>query len=185
MHEPNQHSKDEFQMWQAIQHGDTLAFAQFYDFHVHALYRYAQRITHDEGLIDDAIQDVFFELWNKRAKINYPNSFRFYLLAMLRNRIMYVAKNTKFTFLEKEDDFQEESSSPETAYIEEEVMTTQQTEVKNYLSKLPENQQQALVLRFFEELSYPEIATLMQIKEQSVRNLIQRSISKLRELMKS
>ncbi len=178
------HINEESNMWREIQNGDKEIFALFYDSHIHALHRYAQRITKDEVLIADAIQDVFYELWKNREKITLPKSFRYYLLAMLRNRIIFLSKDSKWVYIDIEnEDASEIAASPESNYINLEFQATQKSLMQHYLKMLPDNQQQILVLRFFEELSYPQIADLLQIKEQSVRNLIQRAIQKLRELM--
>ena len=52
--------------------------------------------------------------------------------------------------------------------------------VNRLLSGLTRNQREAMHLRFFEGLSYDEIAEIMQINYQSVKTLIYRSVSKIR-----
>jgi RNA polymerase sigma-70 factor (ECF subfamily) len=183
LQEPHRNIEEEAYWWQAIQSGDKKAFSLFYDFHIQGLYRYAQRVTRDDIIIADAIQDIFFEVWKNREKLSPPKSFRFYLLAMLRNRIIYLSKDTHYIPLERVAETSEMSESPEENFIEHEFIATKNKQVHHFLKMLSDNQQQILILRFFEELSYSEIADLLQIKEQSVRNLIQRSILKLRDLM--
>ncbi len=184
MQDKAQHTNNELLLWQAIQQGDQAAFATLYDAHIHALYRYAQRITQDEVLIADAIQDIFLELWRSRQRLACPQAFRHYLLGMLRNRLILLHK--KNNFISTDSDITADLSiSPENEYIHLEQQQTQQKHLGSYLKMLPSNHQQVLALRFYEEMSYAEIADLMGIKEQSVRNIVQRAISKLRSLMES
>jgi RNA polymerase sigma factor (sigma-70 family) len=49
------------------------------------------------------------------------------------------------------------------------------------LNNLSPRQYEAIVLRFYNKLSYLEIAEVMDVTEQSVRNLIQRGIESLRQ----
>ena len=82
------------------------------------------------------------------------------------------------------ENYEDDTETPEELLIISELLESQKNRLQLYFEQLPNNQQQVLTLRFFEELSYPEIADFLQIREQSVRNLIQRAIQKLRELMR-
>lgn len=180
-----QHIINEAALWDSIKNGNHQSFSVFYDTHIQALDRYAQRMTKDNQLIADAIQDVFLEVWKNRQTLNQPTSWRYYLLAMVRNRIIKLAKNETGVYAnEGWENYEDDTETPEELLIISELLQSQKNRLQLYFEQLPNNQQQVLTLRFFEELSYPEIAGFLQIREQSVRNLIQRAIQKLRELMK-
>jgi len=53
--------------------------------------------------------------------------------------------------------------------------------LQQLMARLPERQQEVIRLRFYDNFSWEEIAGILQINEQSVRNLVQRAIVKLRE----
>jgi RNA polymerase sigma-70 factor (ECF subfamily) len=180
-----QHIINEATLWDSIKNGNHQSFSVFYDTHIQALDRYAQRMTKDNQLIADAIQDVFLEVWKNRQTLNQPTSWRYYLLAMVRNRIIKLAKNETGMYAnEGWENYEDDTETPEELLIISELLESQKNRLQLYFEQLPNNQQQVLTLRFFEELSYPEIADFLQIREQSVRNLIQRAIQKLRELMR-
>ncbi|MDI9882194.1 RNA polymerase sigma factor [Flectobacillus longus] len=180
-----QHIINEVTLWDSIKNGNHQSFSVFYDTHIQALDRYAQRMTKDNQLIADAIQDVFLEVWKNRQTLNQPTSWRYYLLAMVRNRIIKLAKNETGVYTnEGWENYEDDTETPEELLIISELLESQKNRLQLYFEQLPNNQQQVLTLRFFEELSYPEIADFLQIREQSVRNLIQRAIQKLRELMR-
>ncbi len=62
-------------------------------------------------------------------------------------------------------------------------MAQQRTErVQQWLDSLPPRQQEALLLRYYQDFSYVEIADLLSINEQSVRNLVQKALQKIRQL---
>ena len=74
-----------------------------------------------------------------------------------------------------------QTNSFETDLIAQENQSEQIHKLRASMAKLPPRQQEAIRLRFFDEFSLEEIASIMQMNQQSVRNLIQRSIKKLRQ----
>ena len=74
--------------WEAFRKGDRDAFAQLYDEHAPPLIVYGIRVSGDEGLVRDVIQDLFVEIWRSRANLQSPGSVRGYLLKALRYKLM-------------------------------------------------------------------------------------------------
>ncbi|HEY9046746.1 MAG TPA: sigma-70 family RNA polymerase sigma factor [Ohtaekwangia sp.] len=170
-------------LWSEIRCGNKHALAQLYDLHVKALYNYGRKICPNTALVEDAIQDVFIDLWRYQQKLATPVSIRFYLYASLRRRIIKEdqrnASAIRFDF--QWDDINLISLSEEARVIQHEEVHAQSQLLKYNLNNLSPRQYEAIVLRFYDELSYAEIADLMQVNEQSVRNLIQRGLEHLRQ----
>ena len=73
----NQASKEKgHQLWQAIQLSDQIAFDQFYVLYVKLLYNYGCQLTVDVGLVEDCIQELFIQLWQKRATLIFKSSIK-------------------------------------------------------------------------------------------------------------
>ena len=64
--------------------------------------------------------------------------------------------------------------------IREEVIIFQLNELKRQMLTLPTREREALHLRYYEDLSVPEIAEVMNVNRQSVSNFLQKALSKLR-----
>src|SRR5690606_10543545 len=79
--------------WCAFKNGDRNAFAEIYRQQVRDLLNYGYKVTSDRRLIEDSIQDLFFELWKNRAGLSDTTSVRFYLFKALRFKIMRNAKS--------------------------------------------------------------------------------------------
>jgi RNA polymerase sigma-70 factor (ECF subfamily) len=65
--------------------------------------------------------------------------------------------------------------------VEKEGSDQQLERLKRYLNNLSPRQYEAIVLRFYDEMSYADIAAVMEVNEQSVRNLVQRGLEHLRQ----
>jgi len=76
------------------------------------------------------------------------------------------------------------SPSQEDALIEEEWETERNKKVRNSLHSLTKRQREAIYLKFFNQLSYHEVAAIMDLHVDSVYNLISKSIDLLRKRLK-
>ncbi|HEY9488870.1 MAG TPA: sigma factor, partial [Chryseosolibacter sp.] len=79
-------------IWKAFKKGSKEAFATIYKEHVRDLLNYGYKVTSDRRLIEDSIQDLFFELWKNRSGLSDTDSIRFYLFRALRYKIVRNAK---------------------------------------------------------------------------------------------
>ena len=171
------------QLWNSFKSGDRDAFARIYNTYIEDLLSYGYRVTSNRQLIKDSIQDVFLHLWLQRENLSDTDSVKFYLFRALRNRIVrnIETQHEKPTAAYDSPlenllvDFPFEQSIMETEMHEEQVK-----HLRDAIGKLPKRQQEVIQLRFNQNFSLEEISDLMQISNQSVRNLLHRSLSELR-----
>ena len=78
--------------WREVQNDDKDAFDKLYHYHVDALFNYGSKLTRDNQLIEDAIQDVFISLWNGRKKLTVKTTIRGYLLSSVRRQVIFLLK---------------------------------------------------------------------------------------------
>jgi len=177
-------NEEESALWIRFKSGDGDALAEIYEKYVDILYNYGYHIVPDISLVQDAIQDLFAALWQTRGNLAIPMSVKYYLFRSLRRQIYRSLEAARRYEAFPDPDVHRSlfsSFSHETLLIENETLEEQFRTLQNALLNLPARQLEAIRLRFFERFELQEVAGIMQMNEQSVRNLIQRAIRKLRQ----
>ncbi|MCE6991092.1 RNA polymerase sigma factor [Dyadobacter sp. CY323] len=171
-------------LWKAFQRGDEEAYSELYRTHIKHMYRYGMSLVPvSEAFVLDCIHDVFMEIWMKRDRITEPDNIKFYLLKALKVRILHLFARTERPYESFHDSsFNElwEEPSTEEIFSQQEETVNRKEFVENLISKLPPRQQEAIRLRFIEELDYDQIGVLLSINHQSAKNLIFRAIENMR-----
>lgn len=169
------------QIWDALRKGDQSALRKIYDQEFTYLYNYGRKISSDQSLVEDSIQDLFIEIWNRRENLSSTDSIRKYLAISLKRKLIRQTKKSQKTSL-KEDfstyDFAAEISV-ETKMISDESKLEQLQLLKSGFSKLPARQQEVIYLKFYTGMDNESIAETMNITNQSVRNLAHKAIKTL------
>lgn len=170
--------------WQAFQQGDEGAYTQLYQQHVRALYRYGMSLVPaSEAFVLDCVHDVFTEIWVKRARLTTPDNVRFYLLKALKIRIIsLLERKERPSQALSDNEFEDLWAEPnELELLEElEAATNRQERLQLLIAQLPPRQQEALKLRFVENMDYNQIGEVLAINQQSAKNLVFRAVEKLR-----
>ena len=169
--------------WDAFRAGDRTAFGQIYDQHIQELLSYGYRITNDRQLIRDSIQDLFLHLWTQRENLSPTDSIKFYLYRSLRNRITRNAR--KYTTLATDlqgvtQDILAELPL-ENSWIAQENQQEQANKLRAAIGRLPKRQQEVIQLRYYHDFNAEEIAKILEVNNQSVRNLLHQAIGRLRD----
>jgi len=178
-------NSDDKALWQAFRLGDEIAYSILYQRYVRVLFAYGKKLLPNEAAVEDLIQDLFIDLWQSKARLSDVESPKFYLFRSLRRRIhkslQPETKNNQSWECTSEDVLPVTLPS-EFYIIEEEDFQKQKDSLNSSLKSLPIRQYEVLMLRFYQDFSYAEISEILSIHEQSVRNLIQRAVLKLRHL---
>ena len=180
-------SKEQEQaLWREMITGDKRAFENIYKQYFHSLINYGFRITQNEDLIEDAIQDIFLNLWNNKSHLSEVNEVKFYLFRSLKNRIVRKLERDIFdksenidTYLDLLISISEEQKNIDSEQFDSKIDTLQKT-----ISLLPIRQQEAINLKYYHDFSLDEIAEIMDVNKQSVSNLLFRSYAILRTILK-
>jgi len=170
-------------LWQRFRQGDEEAFTLLYQRYVRVLYSYGKKLIADEAVVEDLVQDLFIDLWQSRSRLADAESPRFYLFRSLRRRIHRACNgrfNERWDFVDEE--FHPIALPKESEIIESEQTQKQKDELDAWLKSLPGRQYEVMMLRFYQDFSYSQISEILTINEQSVRNLVQRAVSRLRQL---
>lgn len=175
-------------LWDAFKEGDSTAFGQIYNDHIIELLNYGYRVTSDRQLIKDSIHDLFLHLWLHRSNLSEVDSIKHYLFRALRNRVLQNLSNSieaRPKDIAGIMDALFAENSLEQTLIEEETESDQINALKKAINLLPVRQQEVIQLRYYHDFSLEEIASVMGINNQSVRNLLHRSIVLLRNIFET
>lgn len=161
--------------------------AVIYEEYQDILYSYALHLGFDEPTAMDAIHDVFYKLCIHHASLDKISNLKSYLFRSLRNRLIDIHRTNKeyHGLSSDQEDIDENIPFQFNVTIEDEMIKEEdakevQRKVEDVLNRLTDRQREIVYLRFIGEYSYEEIAEIMQISVESGRNLISKSLTKLR-----
>ncbi|RXF68632.1 RNA polymerase sigma factor [Arcticibacter tournemirensis] len=173
-------SADVADVWASFLKGDEEAYSCIIRKFARPLFNYGIRFSSDRDLIKDCIQDVFFDLWNKRDRISETSYVQAYLFKSIRHRI--IREKSKWEQMESLENvpFLGEFNI-ETKIIEEQSNREINDRIARVFNSLPQRQKEIVYLRFYENLGHDKICTIMGLTRQSVYNLLQKALHKMRK----
>lgn len=153
-------------------------FYQYYPFLCQNIYR----IVKDKAIAEDLAQDTFFKFWDKRNELKIEISVKAYLRRMAINEALYyLRKNKKF---QKEEvsilEFVETTNTVEEQILHQELSD----KIMAAINLLPPRCQEIFKLSRFEELTYKQIATRLEISIKTVENQMGKALKVLRASLK-
>lgn len=169
-------------IWDNFREGSTKALEIIYEENYSSMFLYAMKFTKDQDLIKDTIQELFIELINSGKRLTRTDNIRFYLLKALRNKLFFqMGKKMKQEANSRNLAEFNLLDSIEAELIQKEVTDSIRKKITSAVLKLSAKQQEVIYLRFYHEMPYDKIASLYDVKTQTVRNLLTRAIRQLKE----
>ncbi|MEP1094669.1 MAG: sigma-70 family RNA polymerase sigma factor [Cyclobacteriaceae bacterium] len=165
-------------LWINFCEGDQGAFAQIYRDYVNDLYNFGFQLSRDEDISKDIIHDVFVKLRfsKSRSKIK---SIKSYLFRCIYTEWIKRSKSTS-VFSSLSDDFAI-TLSFEDGMVEKQMGVDRQKYLEKALNELTNKQRRAVMLFFYENMSYSEVAEGMALKNaKSARKLIYRALERIK-----
>ena len=136
--------------------GETEAFAELIDRYKVAVYNLCARMLHDPSEAEDAAQEVFLRAYNQLASYQTGRRFSTWILSIASHYCIDLLRRRRPSVDIDSIAFWKQSDAPEP----EEVAVVGETrdEVRELLNKLPDKYRGVTVLRYWQDLSYEEIA---------------------------
>ncbi|QIL39381.1 sigma-70 family RNA polymerase sigma factor [Pedobacter sp. HDW13] len=149
-------------------------FEYIYIRHWEKLYAFCFRMTRDESLSQNFVQDIFTDLWARKTEVNIV-SIENYLFRAAKNQILkeYRRKKTDTTIME--DNF-ENYLIDNVGTLETELMD----QLYGLLQRLPEKRKEILVMSKIQEMDIDEIAKVLNLSKQTVKNQLTSALKQLR-----
>ena len=158
-------------------------FGLLYDKNVDNLFAFGSRFTADRELIKDCIHDVFVKVFIKQSTLDKVENIESYLYISLRNRINdEFRKNGRICDSEINDQSMRMVAENEEFLLQRKQRQEELTaSVEKGFKMLSPRQRQIIHLYYTDQRKYDEICSIMGINYQSVRNLMHKSIRRLRD----
>lgn len=167
-------------LWSLYLKGDKEAFEQIYRRYYPLLLNYGCRLSHDQDLIQDCIQNLFMKLMSKSRTLSDTPSVKGYLLKAFRNNLLdsleKKEKHHKFIFIDE---------IPETHHTTTEEEFALKEDIDNLLlayQELSVKQKEILYLFYIKGISHKEISCILDINYQSSKNRLSQSLVQLRKI---
>jgi RNA polymerase sigma-70 factor (ECF subfamily) len=143
--------------------------------HYPSLYRYAYRLTGKGSEAEDLTQETFCQAHTKLAQLRDWDRARYWLFAILRNLYLHRLRAEK-----KENALSLESCADLPERVQEPLPEIDPQRLQEALNELPESFRSAVILYYFEDFSYRDIAEQMDLPIGTVMSRLARAKAHLR-----
>src|SRR3989442_4483326 len=180
---------DDVRLMQLIGRGDTIALEEIIERHQRLVAGTVARMLGSNSDVEDIAQQVFIRVWKSAGRYVPRAKFTTWLLKITRNLVFNELRRSKrHASIPIQTDPQGEElplkdeggQTPDASLLERELRAA----IEQAITALPESQRMALVLRRYEELSYEEIAEVLDLSVPAVKSLLFRARTELRERLR-
>lgn len=180
---------EDVRLMQLVSTGDMIAFERLVERHQTLVAGTVGRMLGNNADVEDIAQQVFVRVWKSARRYEPRAKFTTWLLKITRNLVFNEMRRRKrhaLMPLQSEAEGEEmqlkdeRGQTPDASLLEDEL----QRAIEAAIGELPESQRMAVVLRRYEELSYEEIADVLDQSVPAVKSLLFRARTELRERLK-
>lgn len=172
-------------LFEAYLQGNEAAFTRIYHILKGEIYMFAVKITKSKEDAEDITIRVFSKLWEYRERIDSPVHLRRWAFFTARNLCINTLRDKQFPRQLTDEimfDTRDPSSDKE-ALEHEQIWTSVMEELWKMVSTLPPMRRKVLLMRFRENKSMEEIASLLGLRIQTVYNHMARAKDQMRKLL--
>ncbi|SFA52397.1 RNA polymerase sigma-70 factor, ECF subfamily [Pedobacter suwonensis] len=160
----NEHDHDLFDL---LKQGDEVAFGKIYTLYWIELYNAAYKRLPEKEKCQDIIQNIFTDLWNRKAELDLANPVAYLHTAVRFQVLKHIARSPKNSFFG--ESFENKLISPlqtDGILLEKEVAEL----ITLFIKALPEKRRKIFVMHYFDGLSTAKIAFELNISQKTVQN---------------
>jgi len=176
---------EDVRLMRLVAGGDTSAFEKVIERHQALVAGTAARMLGSNSDVEDIAQQVFIRVWKSARRYVPRAKFTTWLLKITRNLVFNELRRSKRRAqvpLQSDPGAEEiplkdeTNPAPDASLLEEEL----QRAIEEAIMQLPESQRMALVLRRYDQLSYEEIAEVLDLSVPAVKSVLFRARTELR-----
>ncbi|CUS03706.2 Putative RNA polymerase ECF-type sigma factor (fragment) [Candidatus Promineifilum breve] len=167
------------QVWlEQARRGDKFAFGQLIEAYQGPVYNLAYRMLGNSGEAEEAAQEAFIRAYTRLDSYDPTHKFSTWLLSITSNFCIDQIRKRRAVLLSIDEPLpphpalhSDNNKGPEAAYVAQE----REELVQNLLSELPEEYRQAVVLRYWYDMAYEEIAEVQKTTVSAVKSRLFRA----------
>jgi len=159
--------------------GDTNAFNRLFQTYGQALIHFCIRYVNDLHIAENCVQEVFIHIWEHRNKLDPEQNIKSYLFTAVRNRALKEIRRENVRKSHHPNITLDPVIDPH-----EEIHTKElESAIAEAIACLPEKCRQIFEMNRFEELTYREIAEILNISIKTVETQMGRALKHLRQAL--
>lgn len=183
---PGNDAWDDHALMARVGKGDHEAFRMLVERHQDAVVGTCARMLGDYLDAEDLAQQVFLRIWTHAPSYRPETKFTTYLYTITRHLVFNESRRRSRRREVSSDEREEHSHDQARAPGEQQpdavlIQAELQAAVDQAIADLPESQRAAVVLRRYEQLSYEEIAEVLELSLPAVKSLLFRARNALKE----
>ena len=159
--------------------GDQEAFACLVEAYQTAIYNLAYRMLGNAAEAEDAAQETFLRAYTRLSTYDSERKFSSWLLAIASHHCVDRLRQRRLGWLSLDElppwRWLANASRPEETVIK----SQERDEVRQLLDQLPPRYRTAVILRYWHDLSYQEIAEVLEMTESAVKSTLYRARRRL------
>jgi RNA polymerase sigma-70 factor (ECF subfamily) len=173
---------DDLELVLRVKAGDGAAFELLVRLHHRSVYNTAFRYMKDHGGADDVVQDTFMKAYNAIESFREESSFKSWLIRIASNTALNALRARGNRQMVDIADMEIGTASGGYDRIEKE----QTAEILRWaIAKLPERQRQSLELRIYEDLSFKEVAEVMECPFDTAKANFRHAVMNLKKILEA
>ena len=165
-------------------HGDERAFALIVDQYGELLLRTAYMLIQDEETARDIVQDSLLLAWKQMHQLREPAFLRSWLLHIVVNQSTSLKRQwaRKAHWLRQQSQQQQIEAATHSAELQRSLVE-ETIDMWQAIGKLPFNQRAVLVLFYYHRMTIPEIASMLNTSENTLRKRLKLALAKVRKIL--
>ncbi len=172
-------------VWRA-RAGDEAAFTQLVEAYQTPIYNLCYRMLGEAGEAEDAAQETFLRAYAQLGSYDTARSFKTWLFSIANHHCIDRLRKRRLTWLSIDDDnlpphpaLQEQEPGPEDALVRRQ----QSQMLQGLLAKLPPEDRAVIVMRYWYDLSYDEIAEATRTTVSAVKSRLHRARGSMGQML--
>ena len=162
--------------------GDQKSFKELFHLYYKRLCRFAFLFLHSKEQSEEAVSDVFFNVWMKREQLVPERNIRSFLYTAVRNRVIDYQRANPIHSADNINVYELEMEFPESSADDAIDRLLFCERLQKAFDKLPEQCRMIVRMHFNDRLSYREIAEILHISPNTVKAQIAVATQKIKDI---
>ena len=164
--------------------GNAEAWGELYREYAPAIFRFCRRAMPTREDAEDATMDIFVKVRQKLSQYDATRAFSAWIYTVAANHCWDLLRRRKLRQdLETGEVENMPLEHPDPGQLEQLVQQRTSQEIRRAMDKLPSRSRMALVLRYYSDMSYDDIASTLGVRRTFVGVVLLRARHQLRETL--